>query len=49
MKAIMKTCDRIIAIHLGIKVAEGRPVEVANNPEVIEAYLGKDYAESGTA
>jgi branched-chain amino acid transport system ATP-binding protein len=47
MKAIMKTCDRILAIHFGLKVAEGHPTEVANDPRVVEAYLGKDYAEYG--
>ncbi|MCX7858178.1 MAG: ABC transporter ATP-binding protein [Deltaproteobacteria bacterium] len=41
MKAVMETCDRIIVIQYGIKLAEGTPEEVSRNQNVIEAYLGK--------
>ena len=40
MKAIMRTCGRIIVIHQGEKIAEGSPREVVANRQVIEAYLG---------
>jgi branched-chain amino acid transport system ATP-binding protein len=40
MRAIMRLSDRIVVLNLGGKLAEGTPRSVANNPEVIAAYLG---------
>lgn len=40
MHAVMNIAERIVVLHFGHKIAEGSPEEVANNPEVITAYLG---------
>jgi branched-chain amino acid transport system ATP-binding protein len=40
MSAVMKTCDRIVVLHHGKLLAEGKPIEIRNNEEVIKAYLG---------
>jgi len=41
MKAIMAICDRVIVLHHGEKLAEGKPEEITRNQSVIEVYLGE--------
>jgi len=42
MSLVMNVCERINVLDYGRVIASGTPEEIANNPQVIAAYLGSD-------
>jgi branched-chain amino acid transport system ATP-binding protein len=44
MRVIMGLADKVVFLHLGEKLAEGAPAEIARDPRVVSLYLGGRHA-----
>jgi branched-chain amino acid transport system ATP-binding protein len=42
MSMVMSVCDYIYVVNFGANLAQGTPAEIQNNPDVINAYLGRE-------
>jgi branched-chain amino acid transport system ATP-binding protein len=49
MDLVTSVCDRVVVLDFGRVIAEGPAPEVRNNPQVLEAYLGREAEQAEAA